>query len=147
MTSAPLGEFEQIVLMAVVRLDADAYGATIRREIESRTGRRLSISGVYTTSSVSKRRATCGRDRRPDGGARRPAAQALRAAAARQARPALGLHRVYRHGGRPRTPAEGTLMPAAPQRLLLWLARVTLPRGGREWMAGDLEEGHAAIVL
>src|SRR3954470_484651 len=48
MTSA-LGEFEQIVLMAVVRLEADAYGATIRRDIEGRTGRRLSISAVYTT--------------------------------------------------------------------------------------------------
>ena len=47
--TAALGEFEQIVLMAVVRLGDDAYGATIRREIESRTGRRLSISGVYTT--------------------------------------------------------------------------------------------------
>jgi len=48
MTGA-LGEFEQIVLIAVLRLGEDAYGATIRREIESRTGRRLSISGVYTT--------------------------------------------------------------------------------------------------
>jgi DNA-binding PadR family transcriptional regulator len=44
-----LGEFEQIVLMAVVRLEADAYGATIKRDIEARTGRRLSISAVYTT--------------------------------------------------------------------------------------------------
>ncbi len=47
--AAPLGEFEQLVLMAIVRLGADAYGATIRREIESNTARRLSISGVYTT--------------------------------------------------------------------------------------------------
>jgi DNA-binding PadR family transcriptional regulator len=44
-----LGEFEQLVLIAIVRLGADAYGATIRREIESRTERRLSISAVYTT--------------------------------------------------------------------------------------------------
>lgn len=44
-----LGEFEQLVLMAVVRLEDDAYGATIRREIEERTGRRLAISAVYTT--------------------------------------------------------------------------------------------------
>lgn len=44
-----LGEFEQLVLMAVVRLDRDAYGAAIRREIEGRTDRRLSISAVYTT--------------------------------------------------------------------------------------------------
>ena len=47
--SGPLGEFEQIVLMAIVRLEADAYGATIRRDIEARTRRRLSISAVYTT--------------------------------------------------------------------------------------------------
>jgi DNA-binding PadR family transcriptional regulator len=44
-----LGEFEQLVLIALVRLDDEAYGATIRREIEARTERRLSISAVYTT--------------------------------------------------------------------------------------------------
>ena len=50
MTPPPiLGEFEQLVLMALVRLDDEAYGATIRREIETRTERRLSISAVYTT--------------------------------------------------------------------------------------------------
>ena len=44
-----LGEFEQLVLIAIVRLEDDAYGATIRRDIEERTDRRLSISAVYTT--------------------------------------------------------------------------------------------------
>jgi PadR family transcriptional regulator PadR len=44
-----LGEFEQLVLIAVLRLGDDAYGATIRREIEERTERRLAISAVYTT--------------------------------------------------------------------------------------------------
>jgi DNA-binding PadR family transcriptional regulator len=44
-----LGEFEQIVLLALARLGDDAYGATIRREIESRTGRDLAISAVYVT--------------------------------------------------------------------------------------------------
>ena len=44
-----LGEFEQLVLMSIVRLDHEAYGATIRRDIETRTARRLSISAVYTT--------------------------------------------------------------------------------------------------
>jgi DNA-binding PadR family transcriptional regulator len=47
--TSPLGEFEQLVLIAVVRLGESAYGATIRRDIESRTARRLSISAVYTT--------------------------------------------------------------------------------------------------
>jgi DNA-binding PadR family transcriptional regulator len=44
-----LGEFEQLVLLALVRLGPDAYGATIRREIEARTGRDLAISAVYIT--------------------------------------------------------------------------------------------------
>jgi DNA-binding PadR family transcriptional regulator len=47
--SPPLGEFEQVVLLALVRLGPDAYGATIRREIETRTGRDLAISAVYVT--------------------------------------------------------------------------------------------------
>jgi PadR family transcriptional regulator, regulatory protein PadR len=44
-----LGEFEQLVLIALLRLGPDAYGATIRREIESRARRSLAISAVYTT--------------------------------------------------------------------------------------------------
>lgn len=44
-----LGEFEQLVLIALVRLGPNAYGATIRREIEARSERSLSISAVYTT--------------------------------------------------------------------------------------------------
>lgn len=44
-----LGEFEQLVLLALVRLGPEAYGATVRREIETRAGRELSISAVYTT--------------------------------------------------------------------------------------------------
>jgi len=44
-----LGEFEQLVLLAMLRLGPQAYGATIRREIEKGTGRELSISAVYTT--------------------------------------------------------------------------------------------------
>ncbi len=44
-----MGDFEQVVLLALVRLGADAYGATIRREIEARTGRELAISAVYIT--------------------------------------------------------------------------------------------------
>ena len=44
-----LGEFEQLVLLAVARLGEDGYGMTIRREIEERTGRSLSIGAVYTT--------------------------------------------------------------------------------------------------
>ena len=45
----PLGDFEQLVLMGVLRLDGEAYGAAIRREIHERSGRDVSINAVYTT--------------------------------------------------------------------------------------------------
>lgn len=44
-----LGEFEQLVLLAVVRLENEAYGMAIRREIEARSGRGVSIGAVYAT--------------------------------------------------------------------------------------------------
>ncbi len=44
-----LGEFEILVLAALVRLGADAYGVTIRREIEERTGRAVSVGALYST--------------------------------------------------------------------------------------------------
>ena len=42
------GDIEQLILFALFRLGPDAYGATIRRDIEARTGRQLAISAVYT---------------------------------------------------------------------------------------------------
>lgn len=44
-----LGEFEQVVLLAVARLDDEAYGMRVREEIEVRAGRRSSIGAVYAT--------------------------------------------------------------------------------------------------
>jgi DNA-binding PadR family transcriptional regulator len=42
-----LGEFEQMVLLALLRLKDDAYGVTVRQEIQSRTDRRVAIGAVY----------------------------------------------------------------------------------------------------
>jgi len=44
-----LGDFEQLVLLGVLRLGEDAYGAAIRQEIHARSGRDVSINAVYTT--------------------------------------------------------------------------------------------------
>src|SRR5579863_8169335 len=44
-----LGEFEQIVLLAILRLGENAYGVPIRREIEDRTGRALTVGALYRT--------------------------------------------------------------------------------------------------
>jgi DNA-binding PadR family transcriptional regulator len=47
--AAVLGDFEQLVLLGVLRLGGEAYGAAIRREIHARSGRDVSINAVYTT--------------------------------------------------------------------------------------------------
>jgi PadR family transcriptional regulator, regulatory protein PadR len=49
--SAPvsLGEFEQIVLLSILRVEEGAYGVTIRAEIEACTGRDPSPGALYTT--------------------------------------------------------------------------------------------------
>lgn len=44
-----LGEFEQLVLLAVLRLGEKAYAVTIRQEIEERTGRAVSRGAIYIT--------------------------------------------------------------------------------------------------
>jgi len=46
---AYLGELEQIVLLALIRLGDNAYGVPIRQEIERRTKRSLSIGALYRT--------------------------------------------------------------------------------------------------
>lgn len=49
MPPAPLGEFEVLVLMAVLHLGADASGSRVRDEIEARTGRPVARGSVYIT--------------------------------------------------------------------------------------------------
>jgi PadR family transcriptional regulator, regulatory protein PadR len=44
-----LGSFEQLVLLAVARLGENAYGMTVRQEIEARTGRDVTLGAVYAT--------------------------------------------------------------------------------------------------
>lgn len=44
-----LGEFEQVVLLAVARLKGDAHGMGLRKEIAERSGRAASIGAIYAT--------------------------------------------------------------------------------------------------
>ena len=44
-----LGEFEHIIVLALLRLEDRAYGVTVRQEIEFRTNREVSIGAVYAT--------------------------------------------------------------------------------------------------
>jgi PadR family transcriptional regulator PadR len=43
-----LGEFEQIVLLAILRLQDRAYAVPLREEIQARTGRRVARGALYT---------------------------------------------------------------------------------------------------
>jgi PadR family transcriptional regulator, regulatory protein PadR len=45
----PLGALEHIVLLAVMGLGSNAYGVTVRSQIESATGRDISFGAVYAT--------------------------------------------------------------------------------------------------
>lgn len=44
-----IGEFEYLLLTAAARVGEEAYGASIRQQIETATGRRCSIGALYTT--------------------------------------------------------------------------------------------------
>ena len=44
-----LGDLEEVVLLAVLRLGDSAHGARIRQELKARAGRAVSISTIYVT--------------------------------------------------------------------------------------------------
>jgi PadR family transcriptional regulator, regulatory protein PadR len=47
--SETLGEFEQLVMFAVLRLDDEAYGTSIREELKTRAERDVSPGAIFTT--------------------------------------------------------------------------------------------------
>ena len=49
MPPAYLGEFEQLLLLAVLRLGSDAFGPDIARELEARADRAVSRGHLYTS--------------------------------------------------------------------------------------------------
>jgi PadR family transcriptional regulator PadR len=44
-----LGEFERAVLLAIMRVGSNAYGVSIRKELETMLKRPVSFGAVYTT--------------------------------------------------------------------------------------------------
>lgn len=55
-----LGEFELVVLLSLARLGDDAYGMTIRMEIERETRREVSIGAIYATLRRLERKGFIG---------------------------------------------------------------------------------------
>src|ERR1044071_6520153 len=80
-----LGDFEQLVLLGVLRLELldSAYGAAIRQEIHARSARDVSINAVYTTLDRLERKGLVKSwvgDPTPERGGRRKKFYALRPA-------------------------------------------------------------------
>jgi len=44
-----LGEFELLVLLAILRLDGDAYGVTIKSALDVETSRDVTLGAIYKT--------------------------------------------------------------------------------------------------
>ena len=44
-----LGEFEYVLITAAASLGENAYGATIREELDKAAGRKCSVGALYTT--------------------------------------------------------------------------------------------------
>jgi len=44
----PLGDLEQLVMLALLRLGDDGFGAAVQREIAERSGRDVTLGAVYT---------------------------------------------------------------------------------------------------
>ena len=55
-----LGEFEQVVLLTILRLKENAYGFTIGAEIAARTGRKPSPGALYATLDRLRGQGLCG---------------------------------------------------------------------------------------
>jgi PadR family transcriptional regulator, regulatory protein PadR len=70
---APLGSFEEQVLLAVIRTNGESYGMSIRREIENAAERDVAIGAVYATLDrlEAKKLVRSFRETTPDGRERR----------------------------------------------------------------------------
>lgn len=68
---APLGVFEEQVLLGVIRTGDEAYGMNVRRELERVTGREVSIGAVYATLDRLESKGFVTSRRAPGGGSRR----------------------------------------------------------------------------
>ena len=140
MGKAPyLGEFEQQMLLVIVRLGDEANGAEIARELERRAGRRVSRGALYTTL-----------DRLEDKGLVRwttvPGTEARDGLPRRLLRDGRGHRRVKAAGRRPAAVERARCPPeraarVTPPRFAAWLLERLMPSDRqRDVILGDMLE-------
>lgn len=107
-----LGAFEEHVLLSVARGEGDSYGMQVRRDIEARTGRDVSIGAVYATLNRLEKKGLVSSSLRDGAPERRGRAQrffSIEAAGADALRQSLKQHRSMWEGLDP-----DALVPDAP---------------------------------
>lgn len=70
MTEPLLGPFEEMVLLALLRMDNHAYGMEVRRDLEERLARTVTIGAVYSALERMEAKGWVG-SRTVEGGAER----------------------------------------------------------------------------
>jgi DNA-binding PadR family transcriptional regulator len=101
MPEVVLGEFEQLILLALVQQGSEAYGVSIGQEIGARTGRDVSLGAVYKTlerlEDKGLVRSRIG-EPTPERGGRRKKHYILAASGARALRQSIGALRRMTDG-------------------------------------------------
>ena len=147
MTHQGIGEFEQMVLLAIAHLRDEAYGIPIVEEIERRTGRSVARAAVYVTlRRLEDKGFDLIVDERPDARARRqatPVREARRRWRASTARGETG-RRTDVEWARPRVAESAMSAPPCPPRLPRAVLRYALPDDTRDVVDGDLHEIYVA---
>jgi len=72
-----LGEFEQMVMLAILQQGDAAFGLEVRRELEESTGKEVSRGAFYTTVDRLERKGYLSWEAMPPGGRRGGAPQRL----------------------------------------------------------------------
>jgi len=71
MANEGLGNFEELVMLGVLRLGDEAYGMAVRRELEEVAGREASIGAVYSTLDRLESKGLVASTRARESGAKR----------------------------------------------------------------------------
>ena len=96
-----LGELEQLILLAILRLGDDAYGITVQQEIAGRGARPVSLGAVYSTLSRLEEKglvATRAGEPTPSRGGRRKKLYTVRASGREALRGSLAAVRALSQG-------------------------------------------------
>lgn len=139
-----LGEFEQLVLLAALHMERDAYGVELARAIEDRTGRTVSRSALYVTFDRLESKGYITSELRTGTRARRKDASVYKGDASRA--PSLaGIERCtdgdVERARIPTRPRDMTHGEHSPPALAEWLMRCVLKsQTSHHGVIGDLRE-------